>query len=122
MNVNRPAVALAVVLTLASALPALAHAHLLSAFPEPDSVITEPPEVLIVLFTEEVEADLTGLAVTRNGVDIPHQTVVPNPVDPATVSIRFDVPLAPGKYDIDWHTVASDGHKSNGSYSFTVAQ
>jgi methionine-rich copper-binding protein CopC len=28
--------------------------------------------------------------------------------------------LAPGVYTVTWHALAKDGHKTNGTYSFTV--
>jgi methionine-rich copper-binding protein CopC len=28
--------------------------------------------------------------------------------------------LKPGSYTVNWHVLSSDGHKSSGSYGFTV--
>ena len=118
---HRHAATLAAVLTLAFAAPAFAHAHLSSAVPAPDAAVKVAPDRLVLHFTEGVEPDFTELAITRDGADVHHGSVVIDPADPATVSVGFDAALVPGAYTITWRTVATDGHKSDGSYSFTVA-
>lgn len=40
--------------------------------------------------------------------------------DPLTALVRISQPLPPARYTITWRTVASDGHPSNGTFSFVV--
>jgi copper resistance protein C len=37
-----------------------------------------------------------------------------------TLVVPVTATLAAGTYTVDWHALATDGHKTNGSYTFTV--
>jgi methionine-rich copper-binding protein CopC len=45
-------------------------------------------------------------------------TVAPAPKSPATALIG--VTLEPGRYSIDWRTMAEDGHPAKGTLTFVV--
>ncbi len=98
---------------------AFAHAHLKSAAPAADATVAAPAEVNIVFsegleqaFSSIVVSDSTDHAVTANKVE----------VDGAShTTMRLVLPaLAAGIYQVKWIAVARDGHRSNGSYRFTV--
>ncbi|HEX8044568.1 copper resistance protein CopC, partial [Rhizobium sp.] len=38
-----------------------------------------------------------------------------------TLMIPITDKLATGKYTVEWHVLSTDGHKTNGTYSFTIA-
>lgn len=111
---------LALGLCLLSA-PAFAHAHLKSATPATDATIATPPTELDLTFSEGVNPNFTG--VTLRG---PDKTAVAT--GPATLGAGRDTtlvvpvpaPLAAGTYTVDWHALATDGHKTSGSYHFTI--
>ena len=107
-------------LSLLSA-PAFAHAHLKSATPAADGTIATPPAQLDLTFSEGVNPKFTGVTLTG-----PDKAAVAT--GPATLGAGGDttlvvpVPtaLAAGTYTVDWHALATDGHKTTGSYRFTV--
>jgi methionine-rich copper-binding protein CopC len=109
----------AVVMCLATAKIAVAHAHPKTEVPAADAVVSAPSEVSIV-FDDALEpafstlsvSDIQGHAVSAAKADI----------DAAThKSMRLPLPaLAPGVYQVNWVAVAVDGHRTKGSYRFTV--
>ena len=36
------------------------------------------------------------------------------------LTVPLDQTLTPGTYQVDWHVVSVDGHKTKGSYHFSV--
>lgn len=36
------------------------------------------------------------------------------------LTIPVSEALGPGAYTVEWHVLSTDGHKTNGSYTFTV--
>jgi methionine-rich copper-binding protein CopC len=38
----------------------------------------------------------------------------------AQLTVPLEQTLAPGTYQVDWHVVSVDGHKTKGSYHFSV--
>ncbi len=36
------------------------------------------------------------------------------------LAVPVSVPLGSGTYIVEWHVLSTDGHKTNGSYTFTV--
>lgn len=103
--------------------PALAHAELESAVPAADATVNAPaPTELRITFSEEVELAFSKVTVT--GPDEQPIETGPLAVDPAdakTVVVPLTAPLPNGVVKVDWAVTASDTHKSEGSYSFTVA-
>ena len=75
----------------------LAHAHLKQQSPAADSVVSAPHKQVVK----------TG-AVTRDEKN-KAQLIVP-----------LAQTLATGTYQVDWHVVSVDGHKTKGSYHFSV--
>jgi methionine-rich copper-binding protein CopC len=43
-----------------------------------------------------------------------------DPNDQTSLILPITGSLAAGKYRVDWHAVAKDTHKTQGTYSFTV--
>ena len=104
----------------ASSLPAVAHAHLLSTIPPADSS-TRAVTMLILHFTEAVEPAFTGVVLkTAAGAVVATGAAKTAAPDPSTLNVPIAAPLGPGLYHVDWHALATDGHKTTGSYDFTV--
>ncbi|HVZ14816.1 MAG TPA: copper homeostasis periplasmic binding protein CopC [Bauldia sp.] len=100
--------------------PAFAHAHLKTSFPAADSVQTTPPTEIDITFTEDVNIKFTGATLT--GADNKAVTLGDGMLMGGNAMFMAPITgtLAPGKYTVDWHALSTDGHKTNGSFSFTV--
>lgn len=106
---------------LALALPAsvLAHAELESATPADGTVLTEPPDEIVLTFTEDLDASKSSLTLhTAGGEQLAAGTI--DPADAAAMRID-DLPnLAPGTYEIRWTSAGSDAHLERGTLSFEL--
>ena len=98
----------------------LAHAHLNQQVPAADSVVTAP-QALTLNFSEGIEPGFSGVVVT----DAHKQVVKTGAVtrdekNKAQLIVPLAQTLATGTYRVDWHVVSVDGHKTKGSYHFSV--
>ena len=103
---------------------ALAHAHLESQLPAADSEVTSPKDLRLT-FSEGVEEKFTKVAISLDGPGesteiIQTQSVATDPADKKVLVVVPAMPLAPGKYKVEWHAVSVDTHKSEGIYRFKV--
>jgi len=103
---------------------AFAHAHLESQLPAADSEVSTPRE-LRLNFSEGVEDTFSKVAISLDGPGqgteiIQIQSVTTDPADKKVLIVVPAVPLAPGKYKVEWHAVSVDTHKSEGVYRFQV--
>ncbi len=117
-----PVVALLLALsTLAFSQFALAHAHLKSPVPADKAVVEHSPQQLTLTFTEDVEPAFSGVEV----LNAQHQPVA---VEKAKLNskqhdqliVPIAQPLPSGSYQVNWHVLSVDGHKTKGSYVFSV--
>lgn len=112
---------LAVAMALAApfaATGALAHARLVNSTPAKDSAGASPSMIMLT-FSEKVEGKLSGFAVTGpdgKAVDLPVSVAGGGTVLHAMPA----KPLAAGAYKIAWHAVTDDGHRTEGTLTFTV--
>ena len=107
---------------LASLSPARAHAHLVSASPAANAVVTVAPTSLTLKFSEAVELKFTGAAITGPGnAAIGAGVGKLDPQDASTFILPMTATLSSGKYNVEWRALARDGHKTKGAYSFTIA-
>lgn len=100
---------------------AIAHARLESAVPPVGGTVSMPPKQIAITFSEGVEPAFSSIEVTDaagNRVDTGKPQVA---ADHRQVLIVALHPLGPGAYKVVWHAVSVDTHKTQGSYSFTVA-
>ncbi|MDX7951550.1 copper homeostasis periplasmic binding protein CopC [Lichenihabitans sp. Uapishka_5] len=117
---NHAAILLAAVLSLASA-PAFAHAHLKAATPLPNGSVAAALE-LTLTFSEGVNPTFTGATLTGPGkAAVATGKAKLRAGDDTTLIVPVAAPLATGSYEVTWHALATDGHKTSGSYGFTVA-
>lgn len=97
---------------------ALAHAHLLKSMPS-DGAVTAPPQMIMLTFSEKVVDKLSGFDVVKadgTKVDVAVMTADGG----KTMHAMPSKPLSPGVYKVAWHAVAGDGHRTEGSFAFTV--
>jgi methionine-rich copper-binding protein CopC len=105
---------------LAFITPAFAHAHLTSAVPADAAILTASPATLTLKFSEAIELGFSGITVTGPAGAVTLQPAHLDPADAETLVVPVDGTLAAGSYTVDWHSLSTDGHKTTGSYSFTV--
>jgi copper resistance protein C len=100
--------------------PAFAHAHLKAAVPAVDGTVAEAPTELDLSFSEALELKFSGLRLTGpDKAEIPTSGAMLMD-DDTLYMVSLPAGLKPGVYKVEWHALAKDGHKTQGSYNFTV--
>ena len=108
-------------LVAAIATPAFAHAHLLSEVPADKAVVTVAPTLLTLKFSEGVSLRFTGVTVTGpSNAAVKVGTESLDPKDDTQLTVPLDGSLGAGVYTVVWHALSTDGHKTTGTYTFTV--
>lgn len=98
----------------------LAHAHLKQQSPAADRQVAAP-QVLTLNFSEGIEPGFSGVVVTdAHKQVIKTGTATRDEKNKAQLTVPLEQTLAPGAYRVDWHVVSVDGHKTTGSYHFSV--
>jgi methionine-rich copper-binding protein CopC len=98
---------------------AFAHAHPKVMFPTADSVGPSPAMVKIT-FSEALEPKFSSINVTDEaGKKFNTAASMPVEGDPMTLTLALPT-LPAGGYVVHWLSVATDGHRLEGSYKFTV--
>jgi copper resistance protein C len=103
-------------LVLAAGLPARAHAFLDHAQPRVGSTVAAPDHVELWM-TEDLEPAFTTVQVfDSQGQQIDRKNAK---ISGATMILSLPK-LAPGTYLVKWKAVASDTHRTTGTFNFTV--
>ncbi|AJC23226.1 hypothetical protein RO07_10275 [Pandoraea pulmonicola] len=97
---------------------AWAHAHAVSSEPAAQATVDAPKSVRVTFdsalegaFSKLTVVDAKGKAVTQAKAGL----------DPARKTLTLALPaLAAGDYQVNWVAVASDGHRTQGNFKFTV--
>ena len=114
---------LALLASLAFTSSAWAHAHLKSAVPADQAVVATAaaPADLTLVFTEGLNLNFSGLKLL--GPDQQEIKLGQAMLMEQGKSLMVPVPshLGAGMYTVQWHVLSVDGHKTEGSYHFTVA-
>ena len=111
---------LAIAASLALAGEAFAHAHLQTSVPADKAVVATSPSELDLTFTEELNIKFTGITVKGPGnADVKTGAAMLMDGDKGFM-VPVSDKLAAGDYTVEWHALSADGHKTNGSFSFTV--
>ncbi|MBJ3785923.1 copper resistance CopC/CopD family protein [Devosia sediminis] len=108
--------ALALLLSLFAALPALAHAQLLASNPAANALLAESPAQLELTYNEPV----TALAMTLIGPDGVSADITPSTTAGATLAIPLPPSLADGTHVLSWRVISTDAHPVAGSLIFSV--
>lgn len=111
----------AAAISIAFAGQAMAHAHLKTAVPAADSTVKAAPSELGLTFSEGLNLKFSGVKITGpNKAAVKTGEAMLMDKD-ATLMVPVTGKLTPGKYTVEWHALSTDGHKTNGTYSFTIA-
>lgn len=109
-------------LLLAAPTTALAHAFPTSTNPPVGSTLKTAPTEVVIDFTEELEPAFSSIEVLNaHGARVDKNDAHLGRAD----AKRFIVDLSqlpPGTYKVIWHATSIDTHKTEGSFSFTVAR
>jgi methionine-rich copper-binding protein CopC len=96
-----------------------AHAKVVTTTPAANAAVASPT-LIQVRFSEAIESKLSSLKLAAaDGTAIVVMSMT-DARDPATLSIMPTSPLKPGTYTASWSVVSDDGHKTHGTFSFTV--
>ena len=98
-----------------------AHAHSKPKVMVPDAnSAVDAPAQISVIFTEALEPKFSSLKVTdTKGTQVSKAASEVDPADRKHMTLELPR-LAPGVYSVHWVTAATDGHRMDGQYSFTV--
>ncbi|SRR5579883_3253970 len=109
----------AILATCLTATTALAHAGLVESTPAKDSTVS-PPKTIKLTFSEKIVPAFSGIKLSMgDGMTVSTATSLSD--DGKTLTARPTSPFMAGKWTVSWHaTAADDGHKSEGSYNFTI--
>ena len=100
---------------------AFAHAHLVSATPPADGTVAASPTELDLNFSEVLSLKFSGVKLAG-----PDKALIATGAaslsgsNESTLVIPIPAALVAGTYAVDWHVLSRDGHKTHGSYTFTV--
>ncbi|SUB82060.1 Copper resistance protein CopC [Pragia fontium] len=100
---------------------AMAHAHLKLQSPEADTTVSSSPADISLTFSEGVELKFSKI--TLIGSDkkaIETGTLALDTNDNTRIMTTIKQPLSAGQYTVNWQVVSVDGHKTKGSYHFSV--
>lgn len=100
---------------------AFAHAHLAEAVPAAGSTLAQAPSEVSIHFTEDLEPRFSNIEVFDKGghaVTSGPAHLVDGDGDHLAVRVKK---LGAGTYKVKWHATATDTHKTQGDYVFTVA-
>ncbi|MBN9305262.1 MAG: hypothetical protein BGO82_08870 [Devosia sp. 67-54] len=109
---------LAALFALGAASPALAHAHLTGSEPA-DKAEIAAPTTLTLSFSEGLEIAFSGVEISGPSGPVSGVSAALG-ADGKTLLVTLPAALPPGAYTVNWHALASDGHKTTGSYGFVV--
>ena len=102
---------------------AYAHPKLVKSDPAANAVVTASPKELRLSFNEELVPKFSSADVKdQKGQKVEIGTTTADPTDKKQLVVPLSKPLAAGTYKVEWHAVAADTHRVQGSYSFTVKQ
>jgi methionine-rich copper-binding protein CopC len=97
---------------------ALAHAKLLKATPA-DGSTAASPQMIMLTFNEKLTGKLSGFEVVKaDGTKVDVMVSVAG--GGTMLHAMPSKPLARGLYKVNWHAVTDDGHRTEGTISFTV--
>ncbi|HDR2819568.1 TPA: CopC domain-containing protein YobA [Enterobacter bugandensis] len=120
LSASRAVCALVFLASMVISPSVLAHAHLEQQSPAADSQVASP-QVLTLNFSEGIEPGFSGVVVTDAQKQvIKTGTATRDEKNKAQLTVPLEQTLAPGAYRVDWHVVSVDGHKTKGSYRFSV--
>ena len=98
------------------------HAFPQRADPPVGATVAVAPALVRIWFDAALEPAFSRLRVqTARGQPLTHEEGQVDAGDVTLLTVRLP-PLGPGLYRVLWSVVARDGHRTEGTYTFTVQQ
>ncbi len=111
---------LATLLLLAPA-SAWAHAHLQASEPPVGGTVYTAPGEIAITFSEAVEPRFSSIAVTAAaGTPVETHGLHTAPGNAKQLIAGLGT-VPPGVYTVEWHATSVDTHKTEGTFTFTLA-
>jgi copper resistance protein C len=107
---------------LALAATSLAFAHAMPTRQEPaaGATVAATPSKVAIDFDDRLEPAFSSINVTdAQGKSVVSGKSAVDTANPKHMSVSVGT-LAPGKYTVAWVAVATDGHRTQGRYTFSV--
>lgn len=98
---------------------AFAHAHLKTSSPAEGSEITSPGQIQLT-FSEGLSLKFSGIKLNGSNQQAVKLGAGSLSEDGKTLTVPVTDKLQPGGYSLNWHALSVDGHKTQGTYGFTV--
>lgn len=120
--ISRMIIALAAAGLMTFSSLAAAHAHLQSSIPAAKAQVTTSTDALTLNFSEDIEAAFSGVTLldsAKKPVATAKARVESGQKNRLIVGL-LSQPLQAGSYQVNWHVLSVDGHKTAGSYRFSV--
>ena len=95
------------------------HATLLSSEPAAGATLGAAPSRIRLVFSEPVEAAMSGATISNADGSSFSLSVGVDPHDVHAL-VALVPALQPGAHSVQWHVVSADGHRVDGTFSFTV--
>ena len=110
----------AATLLLASAQLAQAHAFPTHQVPGAGATVSTAQKEVAIDFDDGLEPAFSSITVTdAQGKSVTSAKSVVDATDKKHMSVALN-PLTPGEYSVAWVAVATDTHRTQGHYTFTV--
>lgn len=107
-------------LTLAAAQFAHAHASPTHQVPPAGAIVAATQNEVAIEFDDSLEPAFSSIDVTdAQGKSVTRGKATVDKANQKHMSVALSA-LSPGKYTVTWVAVASDGHRTQGHYAFTV--
>jgi methionine-rich copper-binding protein CopC len=98
---------------------ARAHAYAQTSVPAPDALLPRAPDAICVGFTTLVDLPLSRIVLSAEGAAAGLSTG-PLRASGKQLCAPVTASLPPGVYRVQWTVVGRDGHRTSGTYRFTV--
>jgi copper transport protein len=114
------AVLLALLGVLTTALPASAHATIVSTNPADGAVLTRAPARVSVTFDEAVGVSTDSLRVFTPDGQRADTGVTAHGRQPQEITVALLPGLGHGTYTVGWHVISADSHPVQGAFTFSI--
>jgi len=99
---------------------AFAHAHLTKSVPADKATVAISPAELDLHFSEELDLKFSGAEIIGpNKASVKTGDAILTD-EGKTLMVPLPEKLDPGAYEVEWHVLSTDGHKTTGAYGFRV--
>lgn len=120
LSITAAARVLAAALALATAPLVFAHAMPTRQEPAAGATVNVAPHKIAIDFDDSLEPTFSSINVTdAQGKSVVSGKSAVDADNPKHMSVALGT-LTPGKYTVAWVAVASDGHRTQGRYTFSV--